>query len=329
MRSAACTFRRMPQTRTRLLIAFGIVYVVWGSTYLAIHYAVQTIPPLLMAGARFLVAGAVLYVWSLFRDGARPTARQWRNTAVIGTLLLLGGNGAVVWAEVTVPSGTAALLVAIVPLWMVLLDWFRPGGRRPATGVLVGVVAGFVGMGVLVGPDSLNGSGPIDRWGALALILGSLSWAIGSVYARHADLPSGMATSAMEMLAGGVGCIVVALATGEAARFHPAAISGASLAGYLYLVVAGSIIAFSAYSYMVRNAAPAAVGTYAYVNPIIAVFLGWLIASEPVTVRTIAGAAIIVASVGIITVMANRSSSAPRTQASATPAPATSRRRTA
>jgi drug/metabolite transporter (DMT)-like permease len=319
----------MPQTRTRLLVAFGIVYVVWGSTYLAIHYAVQTIPPLLMAGARFLVAGSVLYVWSLFRDGARPTARQWRNTAVIGTLLLLGGNGAVVWAEVTVPSGTAALLVAIVPLWMVLLDWLRPGGHRPATGVLVGVVAGLVGMGVLVGPDSLHGSGPIDRWGALALILGSLSWATGSVYARHADLPSGMATSGMEMLAGGVGCIVVALATGEAAHFHPAAVSGASIAGYLYLVVAGSIIAFSAYSFMVRNATPAAVSTYAYVNPIIAVVLGWLIANEPVTGRTILGAAIIVASVGIISVMANRSSSTPRSQANVAPAPATSRRRTA
>lgn len=319
----------MSKSRTRLLIAFGIVYVVWGSTYLAIHYAVQTIPPLLMAGARFLVAGAVLYTWSLFRSGVRPTARQWRNTAVIGTLLLLGGNGAVVWAEVTVPSGTAALLVAIVPLWMVLLDWFRPGGRRPATGVLVGVIAGLIGMGVLVGPDSLRGSGPINPWGALALMLGSLSWAIGSLYARHADLPSGMATSGMEMLAGGAGCIVVALVTGELGHFHPAAISGASLAGYLYLVVAGSIIAFSAYSYMVRNAAPAAVGTYAYVNPIIAVFLGWLIASEPVTGRTILGAAIIVASVGIITVMANRSSSASGSEATPAPAPATSRRRTA
>lgn len=234
-----------------------------------------------------------------------------------------------VWAEVTVPSGTAALLVAIVPLWMVLLDWFRPGGRRPATGVLLGVVAGLVGMGVLVGPDSLSGSGPIDRWGALALVLGSLSWAIGSVYARRADLPSGMATSGMEMLAGGAGCIVVALATGEAARFHPSAISGVSLAGYLYLVVAGSIVAFSAYSYMVRHAAPAAVSTYAYVNPIIAVFLGWLIASEPVTARTIVGAAIIVASVGIITVMANRSACSDRGQAAPAPAPATSRRRTA
>lgn len=318
----------MSESRTRLLIAFGIVYVVWGSTYLAIHYAIQTIPPLLMAGARFLVAGAVLFVWSRFRDGVRPTARQWRNTALIGTLLLLGGNGAVVWAEVTVPSGTAALLVAIVPLWMVLIDWLRPGGRRPATGVLVGVIAGLVGMAVLVGPDSLTGSGPINRWGALALLLGSLSWAIGSAYARRADLPSGMATSGMEMLAGGVGCIVVALATGEAARFHPASISGVSLAGYLYLVVAGSIIAFSAYSYMVRNAAPAAVGTYAYVNPIIAVFLGWLIASEPVTARTIVGAAIIVASVGIITIMANRPSAGARGQAVA-PAPATSRRRTA
>lgn len=303
----------MSPPRARLVSAFAIVYLVWGSTYLAIHYAIQTIPPLLMASARFLVAGAILYLWYMFRGGVMPTALQWRNTVIVGTLLLLGGNGAVVWAELTVPSGTAALLVAIVPLWLVLLDWFRPGGRRPAPGVLLGVLAGLVGMVVLVGPESLHGRGPVDVRGAVALILGSLSWAAGSLFARHNVLPrSQVATSALEMLSGGAACLVAGLAMGEGSALHVAAISRASLAGYLYLVLFGSIIAFSAYSWMVQHAAPAAVGTYAYVNPIVAVFLGWLIAGESVTPRMIIGAAIIVAAVGIITVMANRPASAPR-----------------
>lgn len=295
-------------SRGKLVTAFAVVYVVWGSTYLAIHYAVQTIPPLLMASARFLAAGSILYAWYLLRGGERPTALQWRNTAVVGLLLLLGGNGAVVWAEITVPSGTAALIVAIVPLWLVLLDWWRPGGERPAAGVLVGVAAGLVGMVVLVGPESLHGDGPVNLRGAVALVLGSLSWAAGSLYARYNVLArSQVATSAMEMLAGGIGCLVVGLAMGEGSALHVGAISRASLSGYLYLVLFGSIIAYSAYSWMVQNAAPAAVGTYAYVNPIVAVFLGWLIAGERVTPRVILGAAIIVTAVGIITLMASHS----------------------
>lgn len=298
----------MSSPRVRLVTAFAIVYVVWGSTYLAIHYAIETIPPLLMVGARFLAAGGILYAWYRLRGGVRPTALQWRNTAFIGTLLLLGGTGAVAWAELTVPSGTAALLVAVVPLWTVLLDWFRPGGTRPSMSVLLGVAAGLVGMVVLVGPDSLYGRGPVDVRGAGILMLGSLSWAAGTVFARHNELPrSQVAASAMEMLAGGVGCIVVGLAMGEGGQFHLAAISAPSLAGWLYLVIFGSIVAYSAYTWIVQHAAPAAVGTYAYVNPIVAVFLGWLIAGEPVTSRTLLGAAIIVAAVGIITLMANRS----------------------
>lgn len=297
----------MSSPRVKLVTAFGIVYVVWGSTYLAIHYAIETIPPLLMAGARFLAAGSVLYFWYAVRGGEAPTARQWRNTVLIGVMLLLGGTGAVVWAELTVPSGTAALLVAVVPLWLVVLDWIRPGGERPSTGVVLGVVAGLVGMGVLVGPDSLHGNGPVNIRGAVVLFLGSLSWAAGSLFARHAELPgSGVATSAMEMLAGGVGCAVVGLAMGEGSTLHLATISRESLAGLLYLTLFGSIIAYSAFSWLVQHADPAAVGTYAYVNPIIAVFLGWLIAGERVTPRVVLGAAIIVAAVGIITLMANR-----------------------
>ena len=297
----------MSSPRVRLVIAFAIVYVVWGSTYLAIHYAIQTIPPLLALAARFLAAGGILYVWYRLRDGVRPTALQWRNTAIIGTLLLLGGTGAVALAEQTVPSGTAALLVAVVPLWTVLIDWLRPGGKRPTASVLLGVAAGLVGMVVLVGPDSIYGHGPVDVRGAIVLMLGSFSWAAGTVFARHCEMPrSQVAASAMEMVAGGVACLVAGIAAGEWGAFHPGAVSRESLAGLLYLIVFGSIIAYSAYTWIVQHAASAAVGTYAYVNPIVAVFLGWLIAGEPVTPRTLLGAAIIVAAVGIITVMANR-----------------------
>lgn len=310
----------MSTSRGRAVAAFGIVYVVWGSTYLAIHYAIQTIPPLLMVGTRFLMAGSILYAWYRLRGGNRPTALQWRNTAVIGTLLLLGGTGAVAWAELTVPSGTAALLVAVVPLWTVLIDWFRPGGERPTVSVLVGVAAGLAGMIVLVGPGSLYGQGAVDVRGAVVLMLGSLSWAAGTVFARHCALPrSQIAASAMEMLAGGVGCVVVGLAMGEGSAFDISAVSRASLAGWLYLVVFGSIVAYSAYTWIVQHAAPVAVGTYAYVNPIVAVFLGWLIAGERVTPRVLLGAAIIVAAVGIITLMSNRSRSELRPAARSAP----------
>src|SRR6476469_6462488 len=187
--------------RARLLAAFTAVYVIWGSTYLAIRFAVETLPPLLMAGARFTIAGLLLLAWSRFVQRAqRPSRSDWRTGLMSGALLLLGGNGAVVWAETRVPSGIAALLVAVVPLWMVLLDWLRPGGRRPGGPVFIGLALGLVGLGLLVGPAAVHGGGAVNVAGALVLITASLSWAAGSLYTKHAPkTSSGVHGSATQM----------------------------------------------------------------------------------------------------------------------------------
>jgi drug/metabolite transporter (DMT)-like permease len=290
--------------RARLLAAFAAVYTIWGSTYLAIRFAVETLPPLLMAGVRFVIAGAILLLWARLRSGAgRPTRRDWITGLISGALLLLGGNGAVVWAEQRVPSGMAALLVAIVPLWMVLLDWVRRGGRRPPGLVFVGLGLGLVGLGLLVGPAALQDRGSIDRAGAAVLILGSLSWAVGSLYTQAAPRPSSPNTGAgAQMVAGGLCLLAVALATGEGAQLDLAHASTRSLLGFAYLVTFGSLIGFTAYIYLLAHTTAARAATYAYVNPVVAVLLGWAFANEPVTTRTLVAAAVILAGVAIITV---------------------------
>ena len=290
--------------RVRLLAAFAAVYTIWGSTYLAIRFAVETLPPLLMAGARFVIAGAILLLWSRLRerDGG-PSQRDWITGLISGALLLLGGNGAVVWAEQRVPSGIAALLVAIVPLWMVLLDWLRPGGRRPASLVFVGLGLGLVGLGLLVGPDALHGGGAIDVTGAVVLILGSLSWALGSLYTQRAPRPSSANRgSGAQMFAGGVCLLAAALISGEGAQLDLVHASSRSLLGFAYLVTFGSLIGFTAYVYLLAHTTAAKAATYAYVNPVVAVLLGWAFAHEPVTSRTLLAATVILAGVAIITV---------------------------
>lgn len=290
--------------RARLLAAFAAVYLVWGSTYLAIRFAVETLPPLLMAGTRFLIAGGILLLWARLRGGRRsPTRRDWITGLVSGALLLLGGNGAVVWAEQRVPSGIAALLVAVVPLWMVLLDWLRPGGRRPALLVFVGLALGLAGLGLLVGPDALQGGGEVSISGAVILMLGSLSWAVGSLYVQRAPRPSSANTgSGAQMVAGGMCLMAAALVTGEGAQLDLAHASMRSILGFAYLVTFGSLIGFTAYLYLLAHTTAARAATYAYVNPVVAVFLGWAIAHEPVTPRTTVAAVVILAGVAIITV---------------------------
>ncbi|HEX5759939.1 MAG TPA: drug/metabolite exporter YedA [Thermoanaerobaculia bacterium] len=283
----------------RLAPALGAVYLIWGSTYLAIRFAIETIPPFLMAGARFLVAGVLLYVWARASGAARPTLAQWRATAAIGGFLLLGGNGGVVWAEQHVPSGIAALLITTEPLWIVLLDWLRPNGRRPGWRVAAGLLLGFAGTVLLVRPGLGGGVYPL---GAIVLVLASLSWAWGSLRSTWAPLPSSrILTTGMQMLAGGALLLLVGLATGEPARFALAEVSTRSLLAVLYLVVFGSLIAFSAYVWLLREAPPALVATYAYVNPVVAVLLGWGLAGEPLTAGTLAAAAVIIAGVVVIT----------------------------
>jgi drug/metabolite transporter (DMT)-like permease len=292
--------------RWKLAIAFGCIYVIWGSTYLAIRFAIETVPPFSMLGLRFVLAGALLYAWARLAGGApRPTRAQWRATAVVGALLLVGGNGLVVWSEQRIPSGVAALLVAVVPCWMVLVDWLRPNGVRPSRQVVVGLALGLCGILFLVGPDALIGGGRVDLLGAAALVLASLSWAAGSIYSRHAAMPgSPFLATAMEMLAGGAIGLLVSVGLGEPARFDLATISARSLAGWLYLVVFGSIEAFTAYVWLLRESTPARVSTYAYVNPVVAVALGAALAGEALTPRMLVAAAVIVGGVALITLAA-------------------------
>jgi drug/metabolite transporter (DMT)-like permease len=294
-------------TAVGLVAAFAAVYLIWGSTYLAIRFAIETMPPFLMAGMRHFVAGIILYTYARWRGAPRPNGPNWKSTAIIGILLLFGGNGGVVWAEQYVPSGVTALMVATVPLWMVLADWLRPRGTRPTAGVVLGVLVGFAGMVLLVRSGGDKADVTIRPLGAVVLTLACLWWSIGSVYSRHAPLPkSPLLTTAMEMLAGGAVLLIFGACAGEFGKLHLSQVSLKSAASLAYLTVFGSLIAFSAYVWLLQVSTPARVGTYAYVNPIVAVFLGWLLASEPLTARMLVAAAIIVMGVVIITTYRGR-----------------------
>lgn len=294
--------------RFALLSAFAIVYVIWGSTFLAILFAIQTLPPFLMASTRFLVAGSLLYAWSRLVNGAAPPNwANWRATAIVGALLLLGGNGLLVWSEQRIPSGVAALLVGTVPCFMVLIDWLRPGGSRPSPLVFAGLLLGLLGLAWLVGPDALLGGGRADLIGAVVVVLGSFSWALGSVYSRHAATPpSPFLSTAMQMLGGGAALLALSVLLGEPWAFDASAVSLRSLLGVFYLVLFGSIVAFSAYIWLLRVSTPTRVSTYAYVNPVIAVILGWALAGEALTTRMIVAATVIVSGVALITLAPKR-----------------------
>ena len=288
-------------SRSSILAAFAAVYVIWGSTYFAIRVAIETVPPFAMAGARFLIAGAMLYVWARLRGAPGPGRTHWRRTALLGALLLVGGNGGVVWAEQRVPSGLTSLLVAMVPVWTVLIEWLWTGGTRPTGRVAAGLVTGFAGVLLLVAPGRLAGGPHVDPIGALVLLIASLSWSIGSVLARRIPLPaSASLTSAMEMLAGGGLLLGLALATGELAHIQPAAVSARSAAAFVYLIVFGSLVGFSAFAWLLRFQPASRVATYAYVNPAVAVLLGWALAGEPLTPRTMLAALVIVSGVVLI-----------------------------
>ena len=285
----------------KLAAAFAAVYLIWGSTYLAIRYAIQTIPPLVMASGRFLTGGAILYLWSRLNGVSAPSLNRWKSAFIAGVLLLTVGNGGVVLAEQTVPSGLTAVLVATVPLWVALLSWIRPGGRRPSPQVSIGIVLGLAGVATLIGIDNLHGNA-VDHVGAAILVFSSISWALGSLYNSHVKLSSSpLQGSGMQMIAGGTCLFIASIVSGEIFHFHPAAVSLRSLAALAYLAVFGAIVAFTAYSWLLKATTAARAATYAYVNPVVAVFLGWFIAAEPITVRTIVAMSIIVAAVIVIT----------------------------
>jgi drug/metabolite transporter (DMT)-like permease len=294
-------------SRSRIIAAFAAVYVVWGSTYLAIRYAVESMPPFLMAAARFIVSGAILYAWARAKGSTRPTPLQWRDAAITGVLMLCFGNGLVGWAEQRVPSGLAALLVAVVPLWMVLIDWVLPRGIRPRGLVIAGVLIGFAGLAVLVRPGTTAGDGSLDRAAALVLIGASFAWACGSVFNRYGARPDSAALSTgLQMLGGSVGLVAIGVARGETSQLQLAHVTSQSWIGWLYLVSFGSLVGFTAYIFLLRTVSPAKASTYAYVNPLVAVFLGWAIAGESITTRTLRAAAIILAGVAMITASQGR-----------------------
>lgn len=287
-----------------LIAAFAAVYIFWGSTYLAIKYAIQTLPPFLMAGSRFVIAGSLLFLWARFsKDYEKPTLKHWRTSFIVGTLLLLGGNGGVVLAQHYISSSLAALLVATEPFWIVLLSWLWLKGARPNWKVALGLLIGFVGVYLLIGgqnDSTTNNSGQL--WGAFLVIAAAFSWALGSMYGLRATTPkSAILTAGMQMLAGGLVLTLVGTLKGEWTSFNIADASINSWLGLAYLIVFGSLISYTAYSWLLKNAQPAMVATYAYVNPVVAVFLGWLIAGESFTAQMLVGAGIIVGSVALIT----------------------------
>jgi drug/metabolite transporter (DMT)-like permease len=284
-----------------VLAAFAAVYVIWGSTYLAIRIGVESIPPLMLAGLRHFTVGLLLYTVLRWKTGVRPTAAHWKTAAVTGFLLLFVGNGGVSWAEQTVPSGVTALLVATVSLWLVIVDWLRPGGHRPVPKVVLGLLLGFAGMVLLVGPAHLGGSGRVDPRGAAVLVMASLAWACGSLYSKHGGMPeSAMLGVAMQSFAGGVVLLVVGWLSGEFHHFHFAAVSWRSWTALAYLIVFGSGIGFTAYLYILQKSTAARVATYALVNPVVALFLGWLIAAETISLRTVIAAIVILTAVVLV-----------------------------
>ncbi|HET9591273.1 MAG TPA: EamA family transporter [Anaerolineales bacterium] len=283
---------------SKIWAALLALYIVWGSTYLAILYAVETMPPFLQAGLRFFISGAILLVWRRLAGDPMPTRRQWKSLAIIGTLLLLGGNGLVSFAEQRIASGIAALIVGTVPLWMVLIEALRPGGVKPTWPAVTGLIVGFGGIYLLIGPSESTGGLQFDAVGTLAVVIASFLWSIGSIYSRSAELPdSALMMTGGEMLAGSIPIFLVSLLIGEWRDFSFAQVSTQSWLALLYLIAFGSMIGFVSYIWLLQNAPVSLVATYAYVNPLVAVFLGNWFAQESLTLRILLAAGIIIGSV--------------------------------
>lgn len=292
--------------RVKIILAFLALYIIWGSTYLAIRWGVESIPPFFMAGSRHLTAGLVLFFIMRRREKIEITRIHWRSAFIIGGLLLVGGNGGVTWAEQRVPSGITALLVATVPLWIMILSWLQKESVRPGIREFVGIVLGFCGLAILIGPEEIVGGGRIDTIGAAALLIAALLWSIGSLYSRKAPVPSSaFLNTSMQMIAGGILLIVLGFTTGESSKLNISDITARSFLSLGYLATFGSLIGFSAYIWLLKVSTPSKVTTYAYVNPVVAVVFGWLLAGEELSIRTILASTVIIGSVIIITLPKN------------------------
>ena len=289
------------------------VYILWGGTYLAMKVAIETLPPFTMAGIRFLIAGAIMYIWQVARGVEKPQIRHWKNAAVVGGTMLLGGNGSIVWAEQFVSSGIAAIIFATVPFWVMLLSWLWQDGKRPNGMVLGGLMLGLIGIFLLVNHsvDELSNKSS-QMAGYIALVIATLFWAGGTLYSRVAKLPSAIFMSiALQMLTGGLLCLLFGVITGEWIHFDFALVSMRSVFALGYLILFGSIIGFSAYIWLLKEADPTLVTTNTYVNPVVAVILGWMLAGEQMSFHDVLAALLIVLSVIIVNKGSNRKTMAP------------------
>lgn len=287
----------------RLVLAWAAVYLIWGSTYLGIRLAIESIPPFLMAGSRHLLAGLLLYGWSrLGQRAPRPDARDWIGAGGLGVLMLVTANGATTWAEQLVPSGLTALIVCTSALWLVVLNWLWRGADRPGGRMVAGLAAGFGGVALLVAPGRFAGSEHVNPIGALVLTGAALSWSAGSIYALKLGRPQHPTRFvSMQMIVAGLVLVSASMLTGESRGFTLANVSGTSMAAYLYLALFGSLISYSAYFWLLRHTTPGRLATISYVNPLVAVLLGWALAGEELTVRTALAAGVILLAVGLIT----------------------------
>ncbi len=284
----------------KIILGFAAIYLIWGSTYLAIRIGVETIPPFLMASIRFLIAGALFYLYGKVKKVEKPKAKDWVSTAIIGILLLVGGNGLVSWAEEVVPSGITALLIAMVPLWIVLFDAIHPKGSRPSGKAIGGLFLGFIGVAALINPTDIGGFAEIDQFGAMLLVFATIFWASGSIFSKYTKMPKSLIlASGMQMLVAGVVLLLLSISTGELNGFHYESVTFEAWMSLLYLITFGSV-GYGAYIWLLQVTDPSKVATYAYVNPVIALFLGSLIASETISLWTIGCSLFILMAVFII-----------------------------
>ena len=298
-RTATAEHQGLDAHQLKVLGAFLLIYVVWGSNFLAIRYAIETVPPFLLMGVRSMLAGLCLYLWARLRSAEPPTLEHWRAAAAVGVLLFLGCHGLLAWAQGRVPSGVAALGMATLPLWMTLLDWLWAGALRPGLPVWLGLALGLLGLAVLIGPGSWSGA--VDATGLLVIQASGFSWALGSIKARRSHLPRSVVLSTgMQLMAGGAALLVVALVSGEVAGFDLRAVSARSMLGFAYMVGAASIMAFTAYVWLLRVSTPSRVASYGFVNPLVAVVVGSTVGGEPLSARTALAAVLILAAVAAI-----------------------------